>query len=209
MCDVIRRLRNALRPGWRPTMLGSATRPSASRSTDRLGTDAEARHVLFDWSMAEFVEHYLDRRAPADRLSRPGSDRHQRQPLRSRHRVHPLPPFLGPSGRHARYVGICQRRHGHGLFLSLRCRARSRSGRCPGVPVAQILPGEGVCSKPARKSPRPSSISNADPRRDLACSGQPTQHGEARSSRVPIEGCTVKLNVLLNELPNFLPSRHA
>src|SRR5581483_9764160 len=78
MGDVIRRLRDALRPGpksgnenarshgaaapltvaWaRDTWIGPA--PTHDEIEDRLGDDHEARSLLFDWSMAEFVERYL------------------------------------------------------------------------------------------------------------------------------------------------------
>jgi hypothetical protein len=59
MTAVIRRLRDALRPaGDRDVWIGDA--PSQEEIDARLGNDEEARHVLFHWSMAEFVERYLD-----------------------------------------------------------------------------------------------------------------------------------------------------
>ena len=58
MCDVIRRLRDALRPaGAGDLWIGDA--PTREQLEDRLAGDAEARSVLFDWSMAEYVEHYI------------------------------------------------------------------------------------------------------------------------------------------------------
>src|ERR1700751_1260915 len=63
MTDVIRRLRNALRPpvagNSSPRDLWGGEPPSVDEIDQRLGSDAEARHVLYSWSMAEFVEHYL------------------------------------------------------------------------------------------------------------------------------------------------------
>src|ERR1700721_1376567 len=54
MSEVVRRLRDALRPaGERDCWVGDA--PTREELDARLGSDAEARHVLFDWSMAEFV----------------------------------------------------------------------------------------------------------------------------------------------------------
>ncbi len=47
-------------------------------------------------------------------------------------------------------------------------------------------------------------VSNADPRRTLQLLGSAADPAwRAQVERVPIEGCTVKLNVLLRELPNF------
>src|SRR6202453_613875 len=58
MSDVIRRLRDALRPNGDGDMwIGDA--PSRAQIEERLGKDEDAAHVLFDWSMAEFVERYL------------------------------------------------------------------------------------------------------------------------------------------------------
>src|SRR5580698_1678579 len=73
MCDVMRRLRNALRPApaaigkdhaaWagdaqsRDMWVGEA--PTREELEERLGNDSEARSLLFDWSMAELVENYI------------------------------------------------------------------------------------------------------------------------------------------------------
>jgi phytoene dehydrogenase-like protein len=47
-------------------------------------------------------------------------------------------------------------------------------------------------------------VSNADPRQTLRLLGGAADEGwRVRVERVPIEGCTVKLNVHLRELPNF------
>jgi phytoene dehydrogenase-like protein len=73
-----------------------------------------------------------------------------------------------------------------------------------GVPVAQILPGEGVLLEGGERISAPVVISNADPRVTLRLLGSNADHEwKSRVESVPIEGCTVKLNVLLRELPNF------
>ncbi len=75
MEDVIRRLRDALRPPKEHDVwIGEP--PTRDELEDRLGNDTEARALLFDWSMAEFVERYLTDEAPEDRLSRPRRHRH-------------------------------------------------------------------------------------------------------------------------------------
>src|ERR1700684_224797 len=59
MTAVVRRLRDALRPaGPRDFWIGDA--PTQQELDARLGNDEEARNVLFHWSMAEFVERYLE-----------------------------------------------------------------------------------------------------------------------------------------------------
>src|ERR1700677_2964183 len=58
MTAVIQRLRDKLRPADdRDIWLGDA--PSQEELDRRLGNDDEARKVLFEWSMAEYVENYL------------------------------------------------------------------------------------------------------------------------------------------------------
>src|SRR5882724_11695532 len=58
MNDVIRRLRDSLRPAG-PTDLWLNEAPTQQDYEDRLANDTEARSLLFDWSMAEFVERYI------------------------------------------------------------------------------------------------------------------------------------------------------
>ena len=73
-----------------------------------------------------------------------------------------------------------------------------------GVPVAQILPGEGVVLEGGERIQASAVISNADPRVTLRLLGE---HADSewrkRVESIPIEGCTLKLNVWLRELPNF------
>ena len=58
MNAVLGRLRDRLRPaGDGDLWIGEA--PTREQLDERLGSDEEARSVLFDWSMAEFVERYL------------------------------------------------------------------------------------------------------------------------------------------------------
>jgi phytoene dehydrogenase-like protein len=86
------------------------------------------------------------------------------------------------------------------------CDAAREAGAviATGVPVAQILPGEGVVLEGGERISAPVVISNADPRRTLAMLGSSADADwRKRVESVPIEGCTVKLNVLLSELPNF------
>ena len=58
MNDVIRRSRDAIRPPNEQDMwIGEP--PTREQLESRLGVDNEARALLFEWSMAEFVERYL------------------------------------------------------------------------------------------------------------------------------------------------------
>ena len=73
-----------------------------------------------------------------------------------------------------------------------------------GVPVARIVPGEGVMLEGGEFIAAPVVISNADPRQTLRLLGPAADPAwRKRVEQIPMEGCTVKLNVLLRELPNF------
>jgi phytoene dehydrogenase-like protein len=97
-------------------------------------------------------------------------------------------------------------RGGMGMVSFYFCDAALEAGAviAAGVPIAQIIPGEGVVLESGERIAAPVVVSNADPRRTLNMLGSYADAGwRKRVESVPIEGCTVKLNVLLRELPNF------
>ena len=203
MCDVVRRLRNALRPAGDEDMwIGEA--PTRERIEDRLGDDSEARSLLFDWSMAEFVERYLkDERLQVAYLGQGviGTNASPFDKGTASIRFHHASGRLGGMPGMWGYV-----RGGMGMVSFYFCDAAREAGATvvSGVPVAQILPGEGVLLESGERIQARTVISNADPRQTLRMLGSATDLGwKTRVERVPIEGCTVKLNVHLAELPNF------
>ncbi len=128
MTAVVRRLRDALRPaGERDLWIGDA--PTQQEIDARLGNDEEARNVLFHWSMAEFVEHYLeDERLQYAYLGQGviGTNASPFDPGTASIRYHHSSGRLGGMPGMWGYV---QRRHGHGLLLLLRRSARGWSRR--------------------------------------------------------------------------------
>ena len=125
MSDLKKRVRDALRPEGRDDVwIGRA--PSRSEIERRLCGDRDAIALLFEWSMVEFVERYLDDERLQQSLLGQGvigtnADPH-RPGTASIHFHH----ASGPDGRHTGHVGLCERRHGAGLLPSLR---HSRGGR--------------------------------------------------------------------------------
>jgi phytoene dehydrogenase-like protein len=203
MTDVIRRLRNALRPaGGRDLWIGEA--PSEAEIDARLGSDAEAHHVLYDWSMAEFVEHYLtDERLQIALFGQGviGTNASPFDPGTASIRFHHSSGRLGGMPGMWGYV-----KGGMGMVSFYLCDAAREAGAvvATGVPVARIIPGVGVELAAGEKLSAPVVISNADPRRALAMlDGSADPSWKAQVESVPVEGCTVKLNFLLRELPNF------
>jgi phytoene dehydrogenase-like protein len=213
MNDVLLRLRDKLRPasgifddnphsGPRDLWIGDA--PTQEQLEDLLAGDPEARSLLFDWSMAEFVERYLiDERLQSAYLGQGviGTNASPFDAGTASIRFHHSSGRLGGMPGMWGYV-----KGGMGMVSFYFCDAAREAGAvvAAGVSVARILPGEGVLLESGERITAPVVVSNADPVRTLHMldtSADSTWAQKVRS--VPIEGCTVKLNVLLRELPNF------
>ena len=213
MNDVIRRLRDALRPangllsdgphkGPRDLWIGDA--PTHERLEELLAGDPEAFSLLFNWSMAEFVERYLaDERLQSAYLGQGviGTNASPFDAGTASIRFHHSSGRLGGMPGMWGYV-----KGGMGMVSFYFCDAAREAGAvvATGVGVARILPGEGVLLEGGERIIAPIVVSNADPVRTLRmldASADPIWADRVRS--IPIEGCTVKLNVLLRELPNF------
>jgi phytoene dehydrogenase-like protein len=204
MGDVIRRLRNALRPANEADLwIGDA--PSQEELDRRIGKDEEARKVLFEWSMVEFVENYLaDERLQSAYLGQGviGTRASPFDPGTASIRYHHSSGRLGGIPGMWGYV-----KGGMGMVSFYLCDAAREAGAvvAAGAPVAEILPGEGVILEGGERISAPVVISNADPVVTLRLLGKEADSGfRERVENLAIEGCTVKLNVLLKELPNFL-----
>jgi phytoene dehydrogenase-like protein len=214
MCAVLCRLRNALRPAPTAHTRGFASYamdawigepPTREQIEDRLGSDHEARSLLFDWSMAEFVENYVqDERLQISLLGQGviGTNASPFDPGTASIRFHHASGRLGGMPGMWGYV-----RGGMGMVSFYFCDAAREAGATviAGVPVSAILPGEGVLLEGGERIAARTVVSNADPRQTLRLLG-PTADAawRAQIERVPIEGCTVKLNVHLRELPSFV-----
>jgi phytoene dehydrogenase-like protein len=203
MSDVIRRLRDVLRPANNEDLWLSDS-PTREQIEDRLGSDEEARSLLFDWSMAEFVERYVeDERLQVAYLGQGviGTNASPFDKGTASIRFHHASGRLGGMPGMWGYV-----RGGMGMVSFYFCDAAREAGATviSGVPVAQIIPGEGVRLDGGEWIAASTVISNADPRRTLQLLGDAADTTwREHIEQVPIEGCTVKLNVHLRELPNF------
>src|ERR1700751_2073653 len=208
MNSTLQRLRDALRPARnganspRDFWIGEA--PTPAEIDERLGDDQEARHLLYDWSMAEFVEHYLrDPRLQSAYLGQGviGTNASPFDPGTASIRFHHASGRLGGMPGMWGYVA-----GGMGMVSFYIADAAQEAGAviASGVPVAEILPGEGVLLESGERIAAPVVISNADPIRTLTMLGQSADTAwRTRIESVPIQGCPVKLNVLLSALPDF------
>jgi len=203
MSDVIRRLRDALRPPDKNDLWLNES-PTREQIDERLGTDEEARALLCDWSMAEFVERYIeDERLQIAYLGQGviGTNASPFDKGTASIRFHHSSGRLGGMPGMWGYV-----QGGMGMVSFYFCDAAREAGATviSGVPVARIIPGEGVLLDSGEHIGARMVISNADPRQTLRLLGPAADRAwRARIEEIPIEGCTVKLNVHLRELPNF------
>ena len=158
MNDVIRRLRDAVRPAngverddpHGPTIFGSAMRPR--RSNLKTCSQATPKRAVcsFHWSMAEFVERYLaDERLQSAYLGQGviGTNASPFDAGTASIRFHHSSGRLGGMPGMWGYV-----KGGMGMVSFYFCDAAREAGAvvATGVPVARILPGEGVLARKRR-----------------------------------------------------------
>jgi phytoene dehydrogenase-like protein len=203
MQGLKRRTREALRPaGARDVWIGEA--PSRAEIERRLGGDAEALGLLFEWSMIELVERYLaDERLHLALLGQGviGTNASPHDPgTASVYFHHASGRMEGMPGTWGYVQG------GMGMVSFLLCDIARELGVAvaAGVPVARIVPGVGVELAGGEAIRAPVVVSNADPRVTLALlDGSADSAWAARVREVPIDGITVKVNMTLTELPDF------
>lgn len=204
MTALIARVRDRLRPA-NDSDLWLHPAPDHDEILQRLGEDPEARGLLFEWSMAEFVERYLeDERLRIAYLGQGviGTNASPFDPGTASIRFHHSSGRLGGIPGGWGYVD-----GGIGTVSALIAEAAREAGATliGSAPVAAINPGEGVVLEGGERILAPVVVSNADPKvtlRLLGASAEPTWR--QRVEAIPMEGCTLKMNVLLRELPDFL-----
>ncbi|MCB9136757.1 MAG: NAD(P)/FAD-dependent oxidoreductase [Caldilineaceae bacterium] len=203
MGDVMRRTRDAIRPaGDQDLWIGPP--PTREEIDARLGDDAEARGLLFEWSMVEYVERYLDDpRLQSAYLGQGviGTNASPHDPGTASINFHHSSGRMG--GRPGMWGYV---KGGMGMVSFILADIARDAGAviAAGAPVARILPGEGVELSGGERIHSPVVVSNADPRVTLKLLGNAADDAWRRQvESVPMEGCTVKVSVALNELPNF------
>ena len=188
-----------------PAICGSTRRPSVTRSSAGSVAMPKRARLLFEWSMVEMVERYLDdERMHLAYLGQGviGTNASPHDPGTASVWFHHA------SGRMAGMPGTWGYvEGGMGMVSFLLCDIARELGAvvATGVPVARILPGEGVelasgerIGAPAGRLQRRSCAS-----RSASWATRPNQPGRSRCARCPTEGITVKVNMTLSELPNF------
>jgi phytoene dehydrogenase-like protein len=203
MSDLIARVRDAIRPpGENDVWIGEP--PTREQLEVRLCRDPECIGLLFEWSMAEFVKRYLtDERLQTAFLGQGviGTNASPFDKGTASIRFHHASGRLGGLPGAWGYV-----KGGMGMVSFFLKEAAEEAGAtiAIGIPVGEIVPGEGVVLTGGERIGAPVVISNADPKSTLRLlEKHVAPEWRAQVERVPIEGCTLKLNVWLRELPNF------
>jgi phytoene dehydrogenase-like protein len=203
MHDLKRRVRDALRPaGSADLWIGPA--PTREEVEARLGWDQDAVGLLFEWSMVEFVERYLEDERLQEALLGQGVIGTNASPdAPGTASIH----FHHASGRMGGIPGMWGYvRGGMGLVSFILCDVARESGAtvAAGVAVGRIIPGEGVELEGGERVRAPVVVSNADPRTTLRLLGASADRSwQRRVEEIPLTGCTAKITVALKELPNF------
>ena len=101
--------------------------PSPSRAEmEALLGDEELIRLVFEDSIAEMLERYVDDQRLSRRDRAAGDDRDLRRAARPGHGVDPADAPPGQPARTRLGVGLCRRRHRAGLVRDRRCRDRGR-----------------------------------------------------------------------------------
>lgn len=203
MSSVMKRARDAIRPvGARDMWIGSA--PTRAMVEERLQGDQEAINLLFNWSMMEYVENFIqDERLQCAYLGQGviGTNASPHDPGTASINFHHSSGRLGGMPGMWGYV-----KGGMGLVSFILCDIAREAGAvvAAGVPVAQIIPGEGVVLSGGERIHAPLVVSNADPQVTLRLLGSTADtHWRTQVEAIPMKSPTVKVNTALRELPNF------
>jgi phytoene dehydrogenase-like protein len=201
--ELFERLRRLLRAGPRDTWVGSS--PTRNELEELLGHDGESISVVFEESIAETLDRYVDDERIKHALFGQGvigAYAGPRDPGTASVRLmHHQGDLLG----HGSFWGYVEGGMGRVSFAIAAAAQENGATLAAGVPVARIVPGAGVETESGELIRAPVVVSNADPKRTLAMLGA---DGAPAAYRERIEGWrtespVVKLNAGLHKLPAF------
>jgi phytoene dehydrogenase-like protein len=200
--DLFGRIRRALRAGRRDTWVGDA--PGRDEIEDLLSGDREALDVVFEASIAEVVEHYVRDERLRTALHGQGIIGTNAGP-RDRgtagvHLMHASGSIEGKAGA----WGYVDGGMGQVSFGLADAAVDAGAVLAAGVPVASVVPGEGVRLESGELIRARAVVSNADPKRTVAL----CEHGVPDSFRQRVddwrsESPVLKINCALGRLPTF------
>jgi phytoene dehydrogenase-like protein len=211
-------VRDALRPEdpEKDMWLGEApTRQQICQRLQQAGLQGElldhAKKLLFSWSMAELLDTFFKNEKLKYALMGQGVIGCYASPF------HPGTAYIYFHHMCGRMAGMPSQwgyvKGGMGKISEYIKQAAEEAGVIvrTQAPVKRIIPGMGVVLESGEFIRAPIVVSNADPRTALNLLGEfahPVWQRKVLS--VPMEGCVVKVNLAMTELPNFkaIPGTH-
>jgi phytoene dehydrogenase-like protein len=202
--DMFDRLRLALRTGPEgDTWQGDA--PTREQLSRRLGHDPELVSVLFEESIADTLDRYVDDQRMKDALYGQGVIGAWAGPRDPGTASIKLMHYQGDLGGQGPLWGFVAGGMGQISFAIAQAARDLGATLAAGVPVAEILPGEGVRLEGGELLRAGVVVSNADPRRTLGLV-DPAAVPAAYRERIDgwrLRSPVVKLNAALHRLPSF------
>jgi phytoene dehydrogenase-like protein len=201
--DMFDRARRALRDGpLGDTWVGSS--PSREQIADALG-DEELVSVVFEESIADTLDRYVDDQRLKDALFGQGVIGAYAGPRDPGTASVKLMHFMGDVLGHGPVWGYVEGGMGRISFAIAQAALDAGATLAAGVPVARILPGEGVELESGELIRTSTVIANADPKRVLAMldPGATPPAFRQRLESWDVKSPVVKLNAALTRLPTF------
>jgi phytoene dehydrogenase-like protein len=200
--ELFDRIRVRLRAGPEgDAWVGSS--PSREELERRLG-DAELIAVVFEEPIAETIERYVSDQRLKDALAGQGIIGTYAGPRDAGTAGVKLMHSQGDLLGRGSVWGYVEGGMGRVSFAIAQAAGDAGAVLACGVPVARIVPGEGVEVESGELIRAPVVISNADPKRTLTMLGDAAPAGfRARLEDWRVESSVVKLNAALSRLPSF------
>jgi phytoene dehydrogenase-like protein len=200
--ELFGRIRHALREGRRDTWIGDA--PDRAEIEELLGGDGEAIDVVFEASIADVVEHYVRDERLRTALHGQGIIGTWAGPRdRGTAGVHLMHASGTVEGRAGAW-GYVDGGMGQVSFALADAALDAGAVLAAGVPVAAIVPGEGVRLEGGEMIRARAVVSNADPKRTVAlCSEGVPDPFRRRVADWQCESPVLKVNCALSRLPQF------
>jgi phytoene dehydrogenase-like protein len=202
--EVFGRLRKLLRDGPRgDTWSGSS--PSRQEIEEVLGGDEELISVVFSESIADTLDRYISDESIKHALFGQGVIGAFAGPRDSGTASVKLMHHQGDLLGHGAVWGYVEGGMGRVSFAIAQAAVDAGAVLAAGVPVARIVPGEGVEVESGELIRAPTVISNADPKRTLGLLAEDEVPAEfaGRIEDWRISSPVVKVNAALSRLPSF------
>ena len=203
MHNLIIRATDALRPDDdNDVFIGEP--PTREEVEKRLKGDRDAIGLVFDWSMIDYVEKYLEDERLQQAYIGQGIIGANYSPYEAGTASIYFYHFCGRMGKNIGEWGFVK--GGMGTISFILCDIAKDYGAtiACGTPVSRIIPGKGVMLEGDDMIYASNIVSNADPQVTLKLlQNEVDAEWKNQVESIPIEGSTVKINIALSELPNF------